>query len=525
MPLRSTGNRQVSDSAWLTIVMIAWAICLGGSTVQADSLGDEFSRWIDTRGQAAWGKPPEPCDDLTFARRVYLDLLGRVPSVSELRDFESLGEDRRKILVDSIVFQDGTRKDDYARLLAGTLAKHWRRVLLPAGTNVLGATGQLDQWLESAFKAGQPYDQMIRELIQISSAQSAGGYFQLVGGLPENYAGHLSRVALGVQIDCAQCHDHPFTDWKQNDFWGLAAFYGDVRAVEGESGGVDAGKIRHEGATYTAKFLWESSPLTDPGRATRVRLAEWLTSKENPNFSSTAVNRFWQVLVGRGLYPDVENLDLAEPEQRAFLDEFGQRFADDGFDVSRLVAAICKSSWYAAEVNATDTAKADPETIAAEASGERFVRSLKVISPDQVFDSLEQSLLLPVGRINRLSPRWTGQRSQLVGRLSESVGDSPEDYASGIPQALLLMNGRMTADAIDLDRSRLLRAVVESPFFDQDERIKTLYRAVLTREPTEVESTALAQYLDQKADESQRRSGYGEILWALLNSPEFVLCR
>jgi hypothetical protein len=114
---------------------------------------------------------------------------------------------------------------------------------------------------------------------------------------------------------------------------------------------------------------------------------------------------------------------------------------------------------------------------------------------------------------------------QLVSRLSETVGATPEDYASGIPQALLLMNGKMTSDAISVDRSRLLRAVIESPFFNDEDRIKTLYLAVLTRNPTEDESEALADYLSSKSDLEAQQRAYGEILWALLNSPEFVLCR
>ena len=154
-----------------------------------------------------------------------------------------------------------------------------------------------------------------------------------------------------------------------------------------------------------------------------------------------------------------------------------------------------------------------------------FARTLKVISPDQVFDSLEQSLLLPISRIDPEAPRWTGTRSQLVTRLSETIGATPEDYASGIPQALMLMNGRLTSDAISLDRSRLLRAVVESPFFNENDRVSTLYMAVLTREPSAEEKTALTAYLDAKPTADARKKAYGEILWALLNSPEFVLCR
>ena len=113
----------------------------------------------------------------------------------------------------------------------------------------------------------------------------------------------------------------------------------------------------------------------------------------------------------------------------------------------------------------------------------------------------------------------------MLGRLGEAIGETPEDYASGIPQALMMMNGQVTSDAISLDRSRFLRAVVESPFFDEGQRIETLYLAVLTREPSDAEKDSLSQYLDSKPDDTQRRKAFGEILWALLNSPEFVLCR
>ena len=231
-------------------------------------------------------------------------------------------------------------------------------------------------------------------------------------------------------------------------------------------------------------------------------------------FAATGVNRFWQHLVGRGLYADVENLDQATDKERAFLDDFGQRFAEDGFDIQRVTAAIMKSAWYQAK--ATDADDVD---------GDGFSRSLKVISPDQVFDSLEQSLLLPISRIDPNSPRYSGSRTQLVTRLSETIGATPEDYASGIPQALMLMNGNLTGDAIDLDRSRLLRAVVESPFFNQNDRIRTLYLAVLTRKPSDEETKALNEYLNSKSTEQARKRACGEILWALLNSPEFVLCR
>ena len=378
---------------------------------------------------------------------------------------------------------------------------------------MVGAPEMLEPWLTDEFKKETPYDELIGKLTTNPIGEASSQYYQLLGSLPENYAGHLSRVALGVRIECAQCHDHPFTDWKQEDFWGLAAFYSDMPRAGDDpnaSRSTALGSIQYEGETYKAKLLWEEKPESG---SSRTRLAKWMTAEENPHFASTAVNRFWQFLVGHGLYPDVENLDEATSQERKLLDELGEKFAGDGYNVRRLIAAICKSSWYQAE---------SVETLP---SARSFARTLKVSSPEQVFDSLEQSLILPVSRLDSASSRWSGDRTQLVSRLSETVGTTPEDYASGIPQALLMMNGKMTSDAIHPERSRLLRAVVESPFFNDTDRIKTLYLAVLTREPSKDESSLLRKFIQSCEDDPARTRAFGEILWALLNSPEFVLCR
>ncbi len=514
----------------LIVTVAAFGWC--GRRALADSRGDELAHWINQRGEQFWGPPPPTCDDLTFARRVYLDVIGRVPSVSELHDFQALGENKRSQLIDQLVFAEGPRADTYKRLTAAVLARQWRRVFLPPGTTASGPPELVETWLQQEFSKRTALNEVIGELVRLPTPTSAGNYYSLVGSLPENYAGHLSRAALGVRIECAQCHDHPFSNWKQNDFWGLAAFYSDMPrpGADAASKAATVGSIEYENVTYSAKLLWQKEGtdseqtdatqtrvqlIDDRPSVLRDRLADWLTSKDNPNFSATAVNRFWQHYVGRGLYADVENLDRATEQERAMLDELGDRFADAGFNVQWLIAGIAKSSWYQAQSVAAD---ADVEL-------SKFTRALKMISPEQVFDSLEQSLLLPVSRIDPSSSRWTGDRMQLVSRLSETIGATPEDYAAGIPQALLLMNGKMTSDAIDPDRSRLLRAVLEAPFIAEPDKINTLYLAVLTREPTREEASMLTDFLQSQSTPASQTRAYGEVLWALLNSPEFVLCR
>ena len=492
----------MNKTTQICYLLILSCVCI--SSLQADSRGDELAKWINAQGLGIWGEPPELCDDHTFVRRVYLDIIGRVPSVSEIRDFQEFGTNRRNLLVEQLVYSEGERADRYRRLSARQFARHWAQVLIPPGTNTNGNTDSLQSFLADKYRSGVSYDDLISEFIR---SPSTGDYFGLVGSLPENYAGHLSRVALGVRIECAMCHDHPFTDWTQGDFWGLAAFY--APAANGE--------IHNEGTAYPVKLLWQDKPVEGSPATHRVKLAEWLASTENEYFATTGANRFWQHLVGRGLYADVENLDQATVEERFFADQLGQEFVKIDFDMQTLTAAICKSVWYQAKVSNRYTENEDTE---------QFVRSLKAVSPEQVFDSLEQALLLPVSRLSNDAPRWTGGREQLVVRLSEAIGSNPEDFASGIPQALMMMNGQLTNDAISPERSRLLRAVVEAPFLPEVDRLETLYLAVLTRKPSAKETQAMQKYLNsQPANPADRQKAYGEILWALLNSPEFVLCR
>ncbi len=502
---------------------------------QGDSRGDDLTQWINVAGEKVWGMPPDPCDDLTFARRVYMDVLGRPPAVAEIRDYESIDVGRRRSqLVEQLIFGEGLRREMIERQAAENFARTWTGVLLPNTRETgLGNSG-LHAWLANEYRQRAPLSDVMRRLVVVGPAASdpqaairavnpglknisgdaaAAEYYQLLGGLPENYAGNLSRVMLGVRIECAQCHDHPFSSWKMHDFWGMAAFFSDLSrpddSIENSKQSKAAGEIKFGEKTYHAKLLWNSQPAHGTDGALRQQLGRWMTSPENPNFAATMVNRIWQQLIGRGLFVDVENLDTARPEQRQLLDQFGARFAADGFDVRRLTAAICKSNWYQA------ISQAEPN------ASEAFYRPLKAASPGQVFNALEQSLHLPISRIDARSPRWSGTRLELINRLQESGQRTPDDYSAGIPQALLLMNGPMTQAATSPDNSRLLRAIIDAPFLDKSQQVDTLYLAILSRRPTRDETVAIEQLLSKQSSSE----GMSNLVWALINSPEFVLCR
>ena len=482
------------------------------------AISKDWSLWLNTEGDRYWGPSPARCDDLLLARRLYLDLLGRVPSVAELRDFLAVDEaTRRTVLIDQLVFHQGPRTQDYKRTFSEHWARQWRRVMLPPTSQAGIFTAELEGWLSRKFSRDESFDLMMSALVEMKEATRDNVYFRLSQSNPATYAANVSRVMLGVRLECAQCHDHPFTDWKQTDFWGLAAFYSDLSAIPQSNASSRPGTIESNGVKYVAKYLWEQPSASV---ASRAQLAAWLTAPSNRQFSSVAVNRFWQLLVGRGVFASVDDLDIATPKQRELLDALAVKFSESKFPIRSLIGAICKSDWY--QSVAFEPESSDELSVNGAIA---FHRPVKSLSPEQVFDSLEQALMLPISKLDPSSARWTGERMQVVSRLGESAGKSPEDYASGIPQALVMMNGKLTADAISVEKSRLLRATLDSPFMSALDRIDTLCLATLSRHPTKEETDAFVAYIQKYVSEDERRRAHGEILWALVNSPEFVLCR
>jgi hypothetical protein len=503
----------------------------------------ELADWIDKRFeeeyQKAGTKPGDLVDDGTFLRRVYLDLQGRIPTVAQLRDFMAEESSfKRQDYVDRLLTSD-KRPEQFSKRSADHLARVWRRMMIPAASPAVGVGPQLDPWLAKQFSANTPYDQVARKLMLVAPAQNlrglatgaipaeqpmtpdpdaAAGFFQqAVGQTPENLAAAYVRVFLGVRLHCAQCHDHPLADWKRNDFWGIAALLSPGEAKSDAAAKAPTITPGTETISFTAKLLWEKEPLKEipAGKSSRELLADWMFSKDNPNFAATAVNRVWQYLCGRGLAGSVDNLDQVSPQERKILDDLAKLFVENGYDVRWLITGICKSKVYQQMVV--------PQGTGREQDG--FVhRPLKALLPEQVFDSLEQALALPVAAADK-GPRFNGERDQFVARMNESTTETPADFKGGIPQALMLMNGKLTADATSLEASRTLRAVVEAPFLSNEQKIETLYLAAVTRKPRAEEMEYLLKHVASRATDEERKQAYAEIMWGLLNGPEFVLSR
>ena len=478
-------------------------------------------------------------DDATFLRRVMLDLTGTIPTVSTTRDFLDKESPQKRPELVSLTLGLTGPKDRMSNRGTAHFARLFRRMLVPGNGPDAQMATRLDPWLQTQFASNTHYDQLARELILakpisqpmplvttnalgfVPAASGPAVLFEAVGGTPVNLANSFTRAFLGVRIGCAQCHNHPFAQWTQDDFWGMAAFFaGSSRGQNGEWTDPRLFTIRNEANSkqYSARFLWdEPSDFTSQSsdKGARATFADWMTSRENPNFSATAVNRIWQILCGRGLTDAVDDLDTASPAERKMLNELAEKFEAAQYDVRWLVAGICISRTYQ-RVCPVEESDAAPHLTG--------VRPVKILLPEQLYDSLEQALALPVSRLDN-GPRFNGQRTELIVRMNEALGNTPEEFKGGVPQALLLMNGELVRQATSLEESRTLRAVVEAPFLDETEKLDTLFLATLTRFPRDDEQQFLMSHIRSQTEPAARKQAYAEILWGLLNSPEFVLSR
>ncbi len=427
-------------------------------------------------------------DDAAFLKRTHLDLTGAILSVSETRDYlEQTSLHRRGMLVDRLL-NNGRRPEKYSERTAAHRATVWRRMMVPGNSpEALAAIG-LEPWLKDQFATNVPYEKLARKLITAKNETQAipvvntrfgitsGGpplVFQTIGGKPETAASSVSRVFLGVRMECAECHNHPFASWKQQDFWGLAAFFNGIKG--GVIGNSSATTIRPENGAvdYTATFLGSTETKIPKDKTPREALADWVVSGENSQFAATVVNRVWQHLIGRRLTDAVDDLDTASPAERRVLDDLAKLFVEQQFDMRWLIAGICTSQLYQRECVARDDTTTEPP---------RRLRPITPLSPEQVFDSLEKALSLPVARADG-SPRFNGRHAQLISRMNEAASNNPEEFRAGPPQTLLLMNGRLTTEATDLDQSRTLRGVLDALFLDTEAKLTTLYLATFSRPP------------------------------------------
>jgi hypothetical protein len=346
---------------------------------------------------------------------------------------------------------------------------------------------------------------------------------------PEKLAASSAELFLGLQLQCAQCHDHPTAHWKQKDFWGLAAFFARVSAREGSGemrmayGLVDAdkGEVRLPDSAEVVEPKFPAGDLsTEEGqRSRRVQLALWLTSRENDFFARAAVNWAWTHLFGRGL---VESLDdVQTTAESRLLNELAKFFVKSGYDLRKLWRTLAITRVY-------QLSSRDPQQVGEQP--QHFARmAAKPLAPEELYDSFSTlaSMDGKKPRPDASQPSGGGSgldedpiRLDFIRRMRMPRGSSTE-YRAGTLQALMLMNGRTIADITAPGRSNLLGAL-DAPFMKDEDRVEALFLATLARRPDKYESEACVAALRESSEAQKRNQTLGSILWALLNSTEFA---
>jgi hypothetical protein len=531
----------------------------------------EMAKVINDKLEEGWKAnkitPSHEVSDLEFMRRASLDIIGRVPTWDEIKVYEKDGADKRR----SLLIERLLSHEDYPR--------HWANVwsnwlLTRSGTFGRGVYHeQMDVWLEDQFAQNRPYSEMVKALLtaegentkhgevnfilahvgeQIRDPKlvSEEGHFEMVP-----LTSRITRLFLGIQIQCAQCHDHPFLgSLKQEKFWGVNAFLrqvnrkGTLAMARNQTPGplelVDDTSVNQEALGFYEKrngvklnekavFLptgpqkkahklsVDENKKDAQGKKRREELADSLI--EHDQFPKAIVNRYWGVFFGRGFVNPIDDFnDQNPPSNPELLNELGLKFKHYGYDLKSLIRWICNSDAYQLSCVANKT-NDKPEQ---EALFSRMM--LKSMSPEQLYESL----MVATNKIAVQSKQEKkDQRNTWLEGLITNFGDdegNEVNFNGTVVQALMMMNGQNINDAITLkDKGTVANAMTSSR--SEDEVIAKLFLASVTREPTKKEQAQirelfkLARPENIAKDSKEPAAKYHDLFWALLNSNEFLL--
>jgi hypothetical protein len=493
-----------------------------GKKVDASALAQLIDAQIRQRLTQEKVQAGPLADDGEFLRRVYLDLVGVIPPADKVAAFlESKDPAKRAKVIDELL--SDPRFGSY-------LAERWVNLMVPRDSNNrLLNVEPFKKWLAEGFNEGKPLNKLIYDLLTATGTQQENGgvtYF-VANTSVDKITDSVTRMFMGVQLQCAQCHNHPFTDYKQNEYWAMAAFFMKTRvsadpkvaAKKGVSPAiVDTNKaafgkkgLPESVKIVPAKFLRGEEPKLQEGEFPRPVLAKWMTDDKNPYFARAMANRFWYQLFGRGLVNPVDDMHAdnaaALPEILATLAE---QLRLNDYDVKYLVRAICNSEAYQrTSRTGKDEENSDPDLYAQ--------RAVRVLAPEQLFDSLTQVVgQAPRGEgIDKGIAKKGGLQTprQAFINFFRVEDANPLEYQVGIPQALRMMN------SVQLNKTEAPVAAAMKESSTPAQIVGRLYYMTVSRPPSDEEVQRLTAYVEKHGNTPRT---YGDILWALLNSGEFV---
>jgi hypothetical protein len=480
---------------------------------------------INASFRQAWAEQKLPivpaASDLIVARRLALGLMATIPSLEEIRQFEYLPQEQRLPWWIDHILQDRRFADNFAERFARAF------VGTEDGPFIFYRRRRFVDWLAEQITMNRPYDQLVRDLITSEGlwTDKPATNFITVTVQPDNknqpdpvrLAGRVTRAFLGLRLDCAQCHNHPYAEWKQADFQGLSAFFGQTQlgftGIHDGSGEYEVKDRKTDEMHTVAPRVPFAAELLPTEGSRRQQLAGWITHSQNPYFARAAVNRVWALILGRPLIDPVDNLESDTPIPPA-LDLLSGDFAAHGFDLHRLIRLIACTEVFRLD-SAAEHEVGEPEEKA------WSVFPLTRLRPDQVVGSvLQASSVATLNAESHILFRLArfGQRNDFVKSYGDNGEDEFDSHGGTIPQRLLMMNGGLLHEKT---KDSPLNASTRIGWMAADDAhaIEAAYLSVLTRRPTPEESEYFQRYLADS--ELSRSQHFEDLFWTLLNSTEF----
>jgi uncharacterized protein DUF1549/uncharacterized protein DUF1553/Big-like domain-containing protein len=467
------------------------------------------------------------CDDATFLRRVSVDIAGRLPTLPETEEFladKSAG--KRDSLINRLL--ESTDYADYFANKWSAILRNKRRLDVEKRS-----TFAFHEWIRESLNENKPYDRFVREIV---TATGTPGQSPPVGWYREvkDSSAQLEDTAqlfLGLRIQCARCHHHPFEKWSQQDYYGFSAFFAQVGRKRGQIQNED--RIFHKVGMATAQNPKTgqsvkpsglgSSPLElPPEQDPRQALADWMSSNDNPFFSRSLVNRYWKHFFGRGLVDPEDDMRVTNPASNPdLLDALAKDFVDHGFDLKHLVRTICTSTTYQLAAEPNEWNQDDKQNFS-RYYPKRLNAEVLLDAIDQVTGTQTSFAGIPAGTRAVQLPD-TGFNSYFLtvfGRPeASSACECERSSEANLAQSLHLLNsseiqGKLTAASGNAAR------LAGDKLRPDDAKIRELYLLAFSRLPTTDETSIALGHI--KKNEQDPKRAYEDIVWALVNTKEFL---
>ncbi|MDA0834840.1 MAG: DUF1549 and DUF1553 domain-containing protein [Planctomycetota bacterium] len=466
--------------------------------------------------------PSDVCTDAEYLRRVYLDIIGTMPTTAEAREFlADTSPNKRALLVERLL-----DRPEYADYWAMKWAD-WLKV----NRTVLGHKGSYNfvNWIRQSFAAHKSYDAFARDLLLAEGplTESPGGHFFKTSKDAGEMASTVSQVFLGVRIECARCHHHPFDRWAESDYYGMQALFAQV-GFKPITGGEMIGALSNPATSHPrtgervfAHPLDTLMPAESPEGDRRKILVEWMTSNENAWFARNFVNKMWAHFLGQGIVEPVDDFRSTNPPSNPqLLDALADRFIAAGFDISSLIRDITATRTYQLSSHPNETNELDAQN---------YSRALfKRMDAEVLFDAVCQTTGVPekfegIPTGYRAIQLWDSQVPHyfltLFGRPVRVTACTCErSVEPSVSQVLHVLNSPNLQQKLSHESGTV--ATLVKSIEDDDQLVQELYLTFYSRFPDADELQAVTEYLSQHAGE--RRQAVEDIAWSLLNSIEFV---